>query len=113
MGVSGEHGNGDKPADLSAAVLQFPSPALKPNVARLLPMLNAIPEGSTELVEAILFGASMLKAAQGAGTGERPITQADKQRFADALFMIYWASGRLLGLNPQVDLGPEDPDLAG
>jgi hypothetical protein len=51
--------------------------------------------------------------AQGAGAGGRPITQANKQRFADALFMIYWASGRLLGLNPQVDLGPEDPDLAG
>ena len=105
--------NGDDGARFGAMVLQFPTPALKPNVARLLPLLNAMPEGSTDLVEAILLGASMLKASQGAATDGEAISQADKQRFADTIFMVYWASGRLLGVNPQVDLGPEDPGLAG
>jgi hypothetical protein len=106
--MSDDKSNGDTSAVASATVLQFPASPLKPNLARLLPLLNAIPDGSTDLVKVVILGASALDAEYRASAGGSDLSQDGRQGIADALFIVYWSSARLLGMAPKLNLGPED-----
>jgi hypothetical protein len=91
-------------------VLPFPPLEVRSEVGRLKPELDKMIIGETELIDAVIFAAATLLQARGAGVPpDPPARRQQMQRLANAFYMAWYASGRVLGVPQELlDAGAGD-----